>query len=101
MKSNWKQEEVFPIIARIIGDLAGKERSFVSRAQIAASLLKDSEGSTKIDAAVAASAGEHTREWQAVNMVDWFSKSITEGSKWAAQFERKRIKGTWAYKPKS
>jgi hypothetical protein len=102
MEPSWKQADVFPIIARVIEQAYSERRRFISSAEIAARLLQDSEGRNFVVAAREQQADEPSLEWLATNTVSWFSQRITVGeSDWAGAFERTKIDGLWAYRPKS
>ena len=76
--------------------------AYVTHDQITSSLLADAEGSTLISAARDELDEGRTAEWIAHNMVAWFSQRITVGeSDWAGRFDRQKIDGKWAYRPKS
>jgi ABC-type sugar transport system ATPase subunit len=101
MAATWKQADVFPIIAQTIRDLHANEKGFVTHDQIAAALLADPAAAKIIEQAQQESDKERTIEWFAHNMVAWFSERITVGqSDWDNAFDRMKIDGKWAYKPK-
>jgi hypothetical protein len=96
---SWKQNEVFPIIERLIRDEFQHLQRFVTTHEIAKRLLEDAEARALIVA-----AQEQQQHWTtqhlAVNMVAWFSQRITSGeSEWRPAFDRTKIDGKWAYKP--
>lgn len=96
---NWKQADVFPIIAKTIEDISASTPDFVTHDQIVETLLGDSEAVEIIEQAHCAQP-DRTREWLAHNMVAWFSERISVGqSDWADRFEREKIDGKWAYRP--
>lgn len=100
MEHHWEQRDAFPLIARVIGECHARRARFVTHDEIVAALLDDPEGSALI-ADARAQQPRQTVEWVAHNMVAWFSQRITVGqSEWTAKFERERIGGQWAYKPK-
>ncbi len=103
MTAAWEHADVFPVIARIIETASAESGSaYVTHDQITSSLLADTEGSTLISAARVELDGDRTAEWIAHNMVAWFSQRITVGeSDWADRFDRQKIDGKWAYRPKS
>lgn len=102
MANSWEQVDIFPVIARIIGETHGSRGEFVTHDEIVSGLLADPEAAPIIGSARDQSSEPHTAEWIAHNMVAWFSQRITIGeSHWAEQFERKKIAGKWAYLPKS
>jgi hypothetical protein len=99
-KSSWKQADVFPVIASVIEELYENSRRPVTADQIAAGLLTRAEGYSLVNAARGVQVKPRTHDWLAGNMVAWFSQRITMGqSEWAAAFERRKIKGRWAYWP--
>ena len=61
---------------------------------------KGKEGKHEVEEAYRNRSGFQSREQVASNMVAWFSQRITVGqSKWSDHFERKRIEGSWSYRP--
>ncbi len=95
-----EQADVFPIIARIIGEAHHEHQGFVKAQEIAARLLQDSEGRNLVDVAREQQEDKQSLEWLASNMVSWFSQRITVGEcAWARAFERTKIDGLWAYRP--
>jgi hypothetical protein len=102
MEPAWKQADVFPIIARLIGRASGEEKRFVTAHEIAERLLQDSEGRNLVGAAHEQREDGQSLEWLASNMVAWFSQRISVGqSEWSPAFERQRIDGIYAYRPAS
>jgi hypothetical protein len=103
MTTAWEHADVFPVIARIIETGSVESGSaYVTHDQITSSLMSDTEGSTLISAARDELDEDRTAEWIAHNMVAWFSQRITVGeSDWAGRFDRQKIDGKWAYRPKS
>src|SRR5437867_3730385 len=96
---SWKQSEVFPIIARLIGEEHKRHSRYITAQEIATRLLEDSEARVIIDV-----AREQQRDWTvehlAANMVAWFSQRITAGhSEWERAFQRTRVDNQWAYMP--
>ncbi|MFO7906457.1 MAG: hypothetical protein ACQESR_31170 [Planctomycetota bacterium] len=101
MATTWKQADVFPIIAQLIRDIHSKEKGFVTHDQIATALLADPAAARIIEQAQEESDQEKTIEWFTRNMVAWFSERITVGqSDWDHAFDRTKLDGKWAYKPK-
>ena len=95
----WKHNEVFPIIARLIGEEHQRHDRFIVANEIAARLLQDGEARAIIDA-----ARQQQQEWSlkhtAANMVAWFSQRFTIGeSPYTRAFERTRVDDQWAYRP--
>jgi hypothetical protein len=95
----WRHSELFPIIARIIGEEYQRHGRFVVAHEIAARLLQDGEARAFID-----SAHQQQPDWSpeqtASNMVAWFSQRFTIGeSDYVRAFDRTRVDGQYAYKP--
>jgi len=102
MPISWEQPDIFPAIARIIAHSFESSGDFVTHETIVAALLNDSEAAPIIAHATEQSPEPHTSDWMAHNMAAWFSQRITVGgSDWAQRFERTKINGKWAYRPKS
>ena len=94
--------EVLPIIARLIREQAGDPPAFVTREQLTAALLGDAAGRRHIDRARELQGDDRHRDVIAGNMIDWFSQHITvRTSPYARAFERKKLGGAWAYRPRS
>ena len=94
----WRQNDIFPLIARVIAAEYQQHQRFITAQEVAAALLRDPDARRVIDAAREQQGGsaEHT----ATNMVAWFSQRITvEQSEWQRAFERTRINDQYAYKP--
>ena len=101
MEPYWKQADVFPVIARVIEAAHREHERFISAQEIATRLLQDPEGRNIVEAAREQQQEQQSLEWLASNMVSWFSQRITVGeSDWARAFERTKIDGLWAYKPR-
>jgi hypothetical protein len=102
MPNSWKQVDIFPVIARIITAFFQSSGDFVTHDAIVAELLTDSEAAPLIATDRDQSPEPHRADWIAHNMVAWFSQRITVGqSDWDQQFERDKINGKWAYRPRS
>ena len=102
MKSTWKHEEVFPIVAHIIEQQSQQHQRFITSREIAAQLLQDDAAKSLIQHAQSQERKSWSPERIAHNMVAWFSQRITVGnSPWAGRFERTKIDDRWAYKPTS
>ena len=98
---SFSQEEVLPIIARLIRKLAGDPPEYVPHDSLVAALLGDAAGRRHIDRARELQGDDRRREVIAANMVAWFSQRITvRTSPYAADFERKKLGGAWAYRPR-
>lgn len=99
MESSWKQSDVFPIIARIIGEEFRGTHGFVTSAVIAARLQNDAEAEPLLREALLQSKNLSI-EQLASNMVAWFSARITAGSSdWAEAYQRKKMDNHWSYMP--
>ena len=98
--SRWSHDEAFPVVARLIRDLHQTKGDFVTHEDLICAFLNDAAGKTLVEAVHEADGGEKSKEWWASNMVQWFSQRITEDrSEYKSQFERKQVKGAWAYRP--
>jgi hypothetical protein len=96
----WKHNEVFPIIARIIGEEYQRHHRYITTHEISLRLLQDEEAQAIIAQAHQQVEGQ-SLEWIATNMVSWFSQRITAGeSDWQRAFERTKVDGQWAYVPR-
>ena len=101
MPTSFRHEDAFPMIARVIITASSREDIYLDHGRIVAAVIADPFGS-KLAAGAQETAKWATVEQAAANMVAWFSQQITIGkSPWIAFFDRKRIKGTWAYRPKT
>lgn len=97
---SWRHPEVFPIIARLIGEEYERHHRHITAHEIAAALLQDGEARAIIDSARAQWQRDRSPEHVASNMVAWFSQRITVGqSEWRRAFERTKVHGQWAYRP--
>lgn len=102
MPNSWEHVDIFPAIARIISASFDLTHDFVTHDDLVKRLLTDTEAAPIIATAKDQSEEPHTAEWIAHNMVAWFSQKITVGdSDWGHQFERQRVDGKWAYRPKT
>ncbi len=102
MDPSWKHADANPIIARVIEHAYREHQRFITAQEIAARLLLDSEGRNLVEAAREQQQQQQSLEWLASNMVSWFSQRITVGeSDWERAFERNKIDGLWAYKPRA
>jgi len=100
MSATWKQDDVFPIIAKLISTRAVEGR-YVTHDEIVNGLFEEPEAVTIIEQAHEQQQEQNRSiEWFAHNMVAWFSQQITVGhSQWSNEFDRKNIDGKWAYRP--
>ncbi|WP_129633832.1 hypothetical protein [Candidatus Oscillochloris fontis] len=100
MTPSFSQDDVFPIIRRIITAIYREKRDFVTHDEIVAALLNDPSGHREVILAQKVRTNE-TEERVAANMVAWFSQRITVGASVDQNsFERKKIRGKWAYRPR-
>jgi len=100
--STFDQEEAIAVTARLIPLLAGDPPAFVSHKQLVAAYLADSAGSRLVARARELQTDSRSREAIAANMIAWFSQHITVGtSPYARDFERQKIDGAWAYRPRA
>src|SRR5687768_3465590 len=98
MSGKFEHDEAFPVIARLIEVTFRATGDFVRHDQLIAAILNDAAANALVDAA--RGTDEKSRRWWASNMKQWFSQRITvEASDYQSLFDRKRIKGAWAYKP--
>jgi predicted HNH restriction endonuclease len=93
----WTRIEVFPMIARIIRELHGKRGGFIHHRLIASGMLNDAIVG-KLVRSVSAKRRTTTPEWEAMEMVAWFSQTYP-GSSYEEEFERREDDG-YAYKPR-
>ncbi len=101
MEPSWKHADVFPVIARCIEQAFQENQRFITAQEIALRLLEDSEGRNLVETARDQQEKVESADWLASNMVAWFSQRITVGeSDWASAFDRTKIDGVWAYRPK-
>jgi hypothetical protein len=104
MKDNFfSQDETEPIIADVIRK--NSKNDFVLHKEIVEGLLNDPIGKDLVEKARQKQRTETPNRWSAdmmaSNMVQWFSKRITDhDSQYEREFERKKLRGGWAYKPR-
>src|SRR6478609_4413428 len=102
MKPTWKHDEVFPIIAHIIEQQFQQHQRYITSHEIAAQLVQDDAAKPFIQHAQSQQQKNWSPERIATNMVAWFGQQITVGKlPWKDQFERTKIDGRWAYRPKA
>ena len=100
MGANWSQDDVFPVIARIIGEAHQQYGGYVTHREITARLVEDRESRPLIEQVRRERDDSPSPEKVAGNMVAWFSQRITVGeSEWGQSVERTKLEGQWAYKP--
>jgi hypothetical protein len=96
----FENDDVYPIIARLIRAIS-QTADWATRDAVAAGLISDEVGARMVQSAVRRCPGRDA-EVHAGNMVDWWSKDITEGrSQYEREFERRKIGRKWAYRPVS
>lgn len=100
--TSFSQDDVFPIIRRVIRTLYQNKHDWVTHDEIVQGLLSDPAGQKEVRGAQRTRPGE-TEKQIAANMVAWFSQRITVDklSELARSFDREKIRGKWAYRPKA
>ncbi len=97
MSKSFRQNDVFPLIHRLITDRTHKGSAFIGHADLVEALLYSAEGN-----AIVAFAKENSKldtRGVASNMVAWFSQRYTTGeNQFRELLERKKIDGRWAYR---
>ena len=97
-RHSFRQDEVFPLILRVLRETHGGDGGFVTRGQLLRALLEDDEALRYV--ARAAAIQDRPAETVAGNMIDWFSQRITVGeSSFGGLVERTKIDNRWAYRP--
>ena len=98
--TSFSQDDVFPIIRRVIRTIYQDKHDWVTHDEIVQGLLSDSAGQKEVRGAQRTRPGE-TEKQIAANMVAWFSQRITVDklSELARSFDREKIRGKWAYRP--
>ena len=97
---SFRLDDVFPNIERIIREETSAEGDFIPHGDLAADLLSDWLCRALIDSA--SQTNGKTAEWNASNMLAWFSHWYTRGQKVNAEtIKRQKIAGTWAYRSTS
>lgn len=105
----FEQENIFPIIQEVIQhvceskviDRNDENTHFALHDEIARALLSHKIGHAEIRLAIQR-CPHHTETWIADNMIQWWSQRYTtKNNDWSSQFQRKKIGGNWAYKPRS
>ena len=98
---SFKHDETEPIIAGLIRQLAGDPPDYVTHDALVAALLADPAARRLVARARELQGDGRSREAIAANMVAWFSQRITTGqSDFARAFDRRKIAGAWAYRPR-
>jgi hypothetical protein len=93
----FSHEEVFPLIAAIIESEFIKTLKYVDHDVIVDRFTHHRQA----EPILARCPLDHSRKpsWWPHCMVAWFSKIFTDGrSDWNSRFERKKIRGKWAYR---
>ncbi|WP_129633818.1 hypothetical protein [Candidatus Oscillochloris fontis] len=73
---------------------------FITHDLLSSAMQKDTEGKSII-AKARKRCPEHSEEWLADNMIQWWSQRFTvHSNQWSHTVERKEISGSWAYRPK-
>jgi hypothetical protein len=100
--TSFSQDDVFPIIRRVIRNIYQDKQDWVTHDEIVQGLLSDPAGQKEIRGAQKSRPGE-TEKQIAANMVAWFSQRITVDklSADARSFVREKIHNKWAYRPKA
>ncbi len=100
MGTTFDQDDVFPVIARLIESRHAQHGGFVTSRELADALIQDEEGRRAVEEAQRRQDEAKPSEWTASNMVAWFGQRITAGeSEWTEKFDREKVEGLWAYKP--
>ena len=97
----YEHREVFPTIAQVIKEKYRQSTGFVSHDEIVAG-LRDHADLQNIFERLDFVPDPHPREWEASNMVAWWSKRFTEATNPNRHdFDRQRqeLGGNWAYQP--
>ena len=93
--------EVEPIVADLIKQIHSKTKHFVMHEELVGALLKHPAGKQIIEAALRSrSKAGWSRENWAANMKAWFSQRYPH-SEYRDRFERQKVGGRWAYKPRA
>ena len=97
---SFRLNDVFPNIERIIREETSADGDFIPHGDLAAGFLGDALCRVLIDSA--SRINGQTSEWNASNMLAFFSHWYTRGKKVNAEtIERQKIAGTWAYRSTS
>ncbi len=99
MGSCFDLDDVFPIIARLIGETEVEPGAYVEHDDLLRALLGDTEAVAVIEDAHSR-CPQRSLEDLTSNMIAWFSQKITVGdSPWKDDFERAKVRRKWAYRP--
>lgn len=104
----FKHDIVFPVIARLIREQAGRSnQGWVTHREIVESLLRDEDGYRLVLEALEPIEMQNflqkasSLKRKASSMVAWFSQTITVGTALHKdEFYREKRNWRWAYKPK-
>lgn len=103
----FEQDNIFPLIQAVIRQICeakanndgNDNEAFALHDEIVRALLSHEKGYAEVQAATQR-CPQHSEAWMADNMVQWWSQRYTKRSNdWSSQFQRRKIHGTWAYKP--
>lgn len=87
------------VISAEIRRIFQKQQTFVTREQLAEQLEKQAWVADRLAASGVVELDE--RQKRTRNLVDWFSKEYTSGEfNLREQFEREKVDGKWAYRPR-
>jgi hypothetical protein len=88
MGTYYRQDEVFPLITRIIDEFSQHSSGYMKHGEIVDKMKNDDEARLVLERL----PKRQTADWWASNMVQWFSQSITVArSKWRYDFDRQPI----------
>ena len=97
MKNSYANDDVFPIIARLITDHTYRTSEFVTHMQLVQSVLSSTDGASLV--AAATRENKLDEKGTAVSMVAGFSQRYTIGKNaFSHLFERKKMGSTYAYR---
>ncbi len=98
--STFQLRETTPIVVELILKNGRLSSDFLTHERIVQLILDDPKGRHLVDVAMRLGNPDPPTKI-AGNMLDFLSKGITEGkSEYAAQLQRKKIGGKWAYRPR-
>lgn len=97
MPKTFRQDDVFPLIHRLITDRTHKDSAFIGHADLVDALLESVDGQAVV--ATAAQSSKLDTRGTASNMVAWFSQRYTTGeNQFGELLDRQKIGGRWAYR---
>jgi len=92
-------QPVYPLVAELIRQRVPEKQAWINHREIVAALSQRPEARSLI-AEIAGIQGK-SAAWTADNIVRWFSAHYTQGqSAYQDDFERQRVDGVWAYRPR-